>query len=200
MNLKTAFSCQTAPTSSWICAAKVKHPRQATMSEALFWAQGDFKDLSLKLQTTTHRTKPSFELFTSSLHSWGNFSSAAPTAALINTLISLFCSTLSILCSFNKHIHAAVVSDLAPIHYLCGSSVWLCGWITQPLTGGSLWTSEHIRRQTQEPSALIMSDRSVHEHQIHFSPLSLAPYPSPHPVSLTHILLYITTNTLHTDN
>lgn len=44
----------------------------------------------------------------------------------------------------------------------------------RPLTGGSLWTSEHIRRQTQEPSALIMSDHSVCTGMRSISPLSLA--------------------------
>lgn len=35
--------------------------------------------------------------------------------------------TLSILRHLNKHVHADVASDLAPIQYLRGSSVLLCG-------------------------------------------------------------------------
>lgn len=118
--------------------------------------------------------KPSSYFFTSRIYSSGTVHSVVATAALLYILISLSSSTLSVLCYFNKHIHAKVVSDLAPIQHLCGFSVLFCGWFTQPLTGGSLWTSEHIRRQTQEPSALIMSDHSVHEHEIHHCPLSLS--------------------------
>ncbi len=106
----------------------------------------------------------------------------------MNILISLSCSTLSILCYFNKHIHATVVSHLALIQYLCGSSALFCRWFIQPLTGGSLWTSEHIRRHTQGPSTLIMSDHSVHGQWDPPPPpsLSLWLYPSPSS-SLTHI-------------
>lgn len=114
-----------------------------------------------------------------------------------------YVSTLSILCYFNKHIHAKVISDLIPIQYLCGSSVLFCEWFIQPLTGGSLWTSEHIRHQTQGPSALIMSDCSVHGHEIHLSPLSgcilhFLPHSLTHKHTHTHFSLcvYITTHTL----
>ena len=119
----------------------------------------------------------------------------------MNVLISLSCSTLSILRYFNKHIHAGVVSHLAPIQYLCGSSVLFCGWFIQPLTGGSLWTSEHIRRQTQEPSALIMSDQSVHGHEIHFLPPSIYLWLHPSHSHTDFILhIYITAHTLRTNN
>ena len=134
----------------------------------------------------------------------GNFS-VANCGATCTSLICLSCSTLSIHCYFNKRIHAGVVSHLAPIQHLCGSSsVLLCGWFSQPLTGGSLWTSEHIRRQTQEPSALIMSDWSVHGHEIHSSPpfslslslsLSLSPSLS---FSLCLLLFHSLTHRAHT--
>lgn len=88
-------------------------------------------------------------------------------AALTCINISPSCSTLSIHWCSNKHIHAQVASHLTPIQYLSGSSALFLGWFIQPLTTGSLWTSEHIRRQTQEPSALIMSHCSVHGHEIH---------------------------------
>lgn len=109
-------------------------------------------------------------------------------------LISIFCLTLSVFCYFNKHIHAKVVSDLGPIQYHCDFSVFFCGWFIQPLTGGSLWTSEHIRRQTQEPSALIMSDHSVHGREIHRCPLSLSLSPTvSFSFSLTYSLIHMHT-------
>lgn len=105
---------------------------------------------------------------------------------IMNIPASLRCSTLSILCSFNKHIHAEVVLHPAPIQHLRGSSVSLRRWFSQPLTGGSLWTSEHIRRQTQEPSARIMSDHSEHDgHGIHFLPSLFWLCPSPSTLSHT---------------
>lgn len=117
---------------------------------------------------------------------------------IMNIPASLRCSTLSILCSFNKHIHAEVVLHPAPIQHLRGSSVSLCRWFSRPLTWGSLWTSEHIRRQTQEPSARIMSDHSEHDgHGIHFLPslFWLCPSPSTLSHSLTHTRTHI--HTLH---
>lgn len=84
--------------------------------------------------------------------------------------ILLSCSTLSVRSCSNKHIHAGVISDLSSHS---ASSLLLRRWFIQPLTGGSLWTSEHIRRQIQEPSALIMSHHSVHGLHFHLS-LSLS--------------------------
>lgn len=130
------------------CTVKVKHSK---------WSNNKRNTSSATVYTATHSAAFSPEV-----------TLAAAIATLTNILASRCCSTLSILCYSNKHIHAEVVSHPAPIQHLCGSSVLLCGWFTQPLTGGSLWTSEHIRRQTQEPSALIMSDHSVHGHEIHF--------------------------------
>lgn len=42
----------------------------------------------------------------------------ATIATIMNIHVSLLSSTLSILCYFNKHFHAKVVSDLVPIQYL----------------------------------------------------------------------------------
>lgn len=108
------------------------------------------------------------KVFIRSIQTWDEISR--------NIIVHLYSLLLfSLVCYLNKHIHAKVVWNLAPIRDRRHSSALLRAWFIQPLTGGSLWTSEHIRRQTQEPSALIKSHHSMHGRDFPVSfPLSFS--------------------------